>query len=139
MKLISMTDYVEIILKEHLDRDMSEHRLVELLGNYKDFLKTPLTLGMFVPCDEDGNVLEEPPSGKENYKDHNDWCGQYDNYQQAKGRVIFEGCIYNTQWHYFTIVKTNDIFSLHVLNNIIEDLMDYKLTLTPAKAKELGL
>ena len=27
---------------------------------YAKFLKKPLKLEMFVPCDEDGNILEEP-------------------------------------------------------------------------------
>lgn len=30
------------------------------VNTYASFLKQPLKLGMFVPCDEDGNVLEEP-------------------------------------------------------------------------------
>lgn len=55
MKLISMTDFViqqrsELMFKE----------LGKACCKYADFLKQPLKLEMFVPCDEDGNVLSEP-------------------------------------------------------------------------------
>lgn len=30
------------------------------IERYAKFLKQPIELWMFVPCDEDGNVLEEP-------------------------------------------------------------------------------
>lgn len=60
--------------------------------NYTDLITQPLTKGMFVPCDEDGNVLEKP----ENYED---WCNriitinhtQCQQYQQALERVLFDG------------------------------------------------
>ena len=51
-------------------------------NNFSNFLKQPLTLGMFVPCDENGNVLEEPlllPSY------------ELDKYRKAKEKVIFDG------------------------------------------------
>lgn len=33
---------------------------IDEIFNYARFLKKPLQLGMFVPCDLEGNVLEEP-------------------------------------------------------------------------------
>lgn len=58
---------------------------------YASFLSKPLTLGMFVPCDEDGNVLEEPIEtigGVELYNEQ---------YQQAKKRVLFEGFTFDDE------------------------------------------
>ena len=54
MKLISMTDFVlELETNEHWAQDYTK------CVKYANFLKQPLTLGMFVPCDEDGNFLPE--------------------------------------------------------------------------------
>ena len=64
MKLQSMTEKVlELELpKENLDNNFKSD-LVEFYNkskNYANFLKQPLTLGMFFPTDENGNVLHKP-------------------------------------------------------------------------------
>lgn len=94
MKLISMTDYV----LEQKDKVLNSE-LGIIAYNYAQFLKQPLELWMFVPCDENGNVLEEP-KGEKCCGGAVDHCGcngflQYDEesiycYQQAKERVLFE-------------------------------------------------
>lgn len=69
MKLILMTDFV----LEQQKATASETPLLKPLKkifNYANFLKQPLTLGMFVPCDLEGNV----------YMD-------YRNYKPQKGTV----------------------------------------------------
>jgi hypothetical protein len=92
-KLISMTDFV---LEQ--DKDFKPTRTYkELVINYANFLKKPLNLGMFVPCDEKGNFLEEPIKF-DLWLKYGDFT-QYGNYltnkckpyQQAKERVLFEG------------------------------------------------
>jgi hypothetical protein len=59
---------------------------------YRLFITQPLTEGMFVPCDEEGNVLKRPkkpsPLTDVSYKCFDDLRTEY---QQAKERVIFEG------------------------------------------------
>ena len=63
----------------------------EHITKYANFITQPLTKGMFIPCDEEGEVLSEP--------EHFEWwvnlqqmktpdieCSQY---QQAKERVLF--------------------------------------------------
>ena len=45
--------------------------------NYANFLKQLLKLEMFVPCDEDGNVLEKP---------------------SAESYIILEICEYSKEW-----------------------------------------
>jgi hypothetical protein len=55
-KLIPITEYVL-----ELDTiDIPDHKKFASAINYANFLNTPLTLGMFVPVDNNGNVLEEP-------------------------------------------------------------------------------
>ena len=56
MKLISMTDFVF----EIGNKDETTHREnLAHIYNYAIFLKQPLKLEMFVPCDENGNILED--------------------------------------------------------------------------------
>ena len=64
MKLISMTDFVlninELVSKESDQFFQSwQNKKMMIIENYARFLKEPLRIEMFVPCDEDGNVLED--------------------------------------------------------------------------------
>ena len=61
-----------------------------------DFITQPLTKGMFIPCSEDGEVLEEPKNydkwvRREQNTPYNANLFLYEQYQQAKDRVLFEG------------------------------------------------
>lgn len=90
MKLISMTDFViqkrsELMFKE----------LGKACCKYAQFLKQPLKLEMFVPCDEDGNVLEEykiSPSEREAdlYNYPRPVSIEEFNWNKAKEKVLFE-------------------------------------------------
>jgi len=104
-KLISMTDFVLT------DKYTSTgHKM------YAEFLKQSLTLGMFVPCDLDGNVLEEPKRDFEEdevsergrcedafYEDNND-------YQEAKERVLFKGFEFKGESDFSFIFKYKGTF-----------------------------
>ena len=88
MKLISMTSFVLEIEKQPYVEGTKYKDLV----NYAKFLKQPLKLEMFVPCDEDGDILEEPeyyeqrlPNMMTEYND------EIYRYEQAKEKVLFEG------------------------------------------------
>lgn len=85
MKLISMTDFVlenqdKIYNKE--DSGIFACRVI----NYANFLKQPLKLEMFVPCNESENVLK--PCGCSSDKGT---CKKEYDYQKAKEKVLFEG------------------------------------------------
>lgn len=89
-KLISMVDFTLSFLKDY---ETDDSRVLNQILRYAEFLKQPLTLGMFVPCDEEGNVLEKP-----NYKQYdfsNDEEKLYKNdlayFESAKEKVFFEG------------------------------------------------
>ena len=64
------------------------------LEKYAKFLKQPLKLEMFVPCDEDGNILKEPKRWEDylqypdSFDGNKEWDELYD-YQQAKEKVLF--------------------------------------------------
>lgn len=88
MKLISMTDFV---LENAKQPYVEGTKYIDLV-NYAKFLKQPLKLEMFVPCDEEGDILEKP----ENYEQRlPNMMTEYNNeiytYNQAKAKVLFEG------------------------------------------------
>jgi hypothetical protein len=61
------------------------------IENYSKFLKQPLTLGMFVPCDLYGNVVEEKSIFNTTDEDYIFDSESFDKYKQAKERVLFYG------------------------------------------------
>ena len=89
-------NYIEKEIDQFLDSwRMKQLRIIE---NYAKFLKQPLKLEMFVPCDEDGNVLGEPEIYsqwvRENFNDeleNEERINQCKDYHQAKEKVLFEG------------------------------------------------
>jgi hypothetical protein len=86
-----MTDFVLQEEKKGM-QNTDRHLRFERILKYAKFLKLPLQLGFFIPCDDEGNVLEEP-----NRSTHtNEECEQY---QQAKERVIFD-CVKIDNSHY---------------------------------------
>ena len=131
------------------------------LVNYAKFLKQPLKLEMFVPCDEDGDILDEPedyelrlPNMMTEYND------EVYTYYQAKEEVLFEGFNLNQkdfsklesifcltkecfQITFFTKekgcfmdnLKTNKTYEIKT----IEDLIQYNLQLTENAVKQIGL
>ena len=89
LELISCEDYV---IQYNSDAATFSQLKTDFTGdifNYARLLKQPLTLGMFVPCNEDGNVLSEP-SEKYDF-DTTDFDFLCEQYQQALDRVVFEG------------------------------------------------
>ena len=103
-KLIPMVDYV--LSKEHfftpLDQDRSKSILIKRMRkciNYAEFLQTPLTLGMFIPCDEKGEVLYSIDDlrcikesfcqcGEEQAKDCREWKREF---RKGEENLLFEG------------------------------------------------
>ena len=64
----------------------------ETVHNYANFLRQPLTLRMFVPCDDDGNVLE--------FKERHNCINEIEfdqkilDFQDAKSKILFNGFSY---------------------------------------------
>ena len=152
-KLISMTDYVMTFENEYPCADEKDYHntnetvLCKII-KYADFLKQPLTLGMFIPCDDEGNVLNEMYSEKENTK--NKTFTQLSNeYQQVKERVIFEGITtkkgkaYHLTELYFDknylFTYNSSTVNFLIVGSTIENLIELNLTLTETTAKKLGL
>ena len=90
-KLISMTDFVLLQYEESSNQNEFEDNCY----NYAKFLKRPLELGMFVPVDEDDEILyPEYVGGKEVIYDsfvHDDMMDRVLQYNEAKEKVLFKG------------------------------------------------
>lgn len=139
--LIPMTDFVLRIneIEKEIDQFFDSWRMKQLriIENYAKFLKQPLKLEMFVPCDEDGNVLEEPKIEEEYVDEHTTQIFaqyQYD-LDKAKEKVLFEGFkIYDYKLNVFFYLgrrktlsydkKRKDFITIGLLPETVEDLIN---------------
>jgi hypothetical protein len=144
MKLISMKDFVleqlnddRPHISDQFEWDLFNHCFVARVENYANFLNQPLTLGMFVPCDEDGDVLEEPDLDIQG-RPTNCQPDYVEFYQQAKERVLFEDVTVGDVW-----VKINNTQvtkeRLFKGDLTIECLIEYIVNLTESAKKQIGL
>ena len=123
-KLMSMTDFVlndDVIFKE-------KRIFKDLVLNYATFLKQPLELWMFVPCDEDCNAIDAKfyPASMSFAVEAESYFSKY---QQAKERCLFDG--YNG-----TIHQLQNLIKLKIT---VENMVKYNLQLTPTAIKQIGL
>ena len=154
MKLISTTDFV-LEQKEHI-KEADKLSFFEIQTKINEFydktvhhatqMKRVLEKRMFVPCDDKGNVLEEPKESNYNLGDIH--AGYFklnvDKYQQAKERILFKG-FYSTDENTVSNGEIKIIFGnlitliIHGDNGyggisksdmIIEDIVNYNLTIT---------
>ena len=134
--LISNTEFGKLLLTKHL----SDKQVRDIRDNFDSFLSQSLELWMFVPCDEDGNVLEEPDSiGVGNYFYYEKALDQY---QQAKERCLFEGFEFmgGNNEYYFLKYDSCYAFSIKKTNKTnIESIVHKEFPLTPTAQKQIGL
>ncbi len=134
MKLVSMTEFVLEQDKLIRRNEITPYHFTMNVTDYALFLKRPLTLDMFVPCDDKGNVLDEPLTGvygNEQYE-RCDW----DEYMWATKKVMFKGLEFEQnagkEKSYFNIIKST--------YPTVESLVDFEdVELTAYAIKNLGL
>ena len=115
--LIPMTDFVNNV--GNMENYPSHENALSWIYNYANFLRQPLKIEMFVPCDEDGDILDEP----EDYElrltnmmtEYNDEVYRY---KQAKEKVLFEGF---ESYEDYECAKYEDVY-------IDEEVCDGKFT-----------
>lgn len=149
-KLISMTDFV-LNFKGNTAVSHKAFEFARKSKNYATFLKQPLILGMFVPCDEYGNVLKEcqKPDKKDYWSDngtvysgelyrHN--LNEFEAYRKAKEKVLFNtkykiGTCYNEKAIHFDGKCTQIISNFAYLT--IEDIAHWNFELTESAIKQI--
>lgn len=136
--LIGMVDFV--LDQEKIVDNSGDYRIFKkafnLCEKYANFLKQPLELWMFIPCDEDGNVITRKYDTGHNASDRE--------YQQAKERCLFEGFELKGQTDYSFVYKNKNIFPYFISKKgTIEDLTFHisncDLQLTQTALKQLSL
>lgn len=129
MKLISMTDFVlkqfSKMMKSSQSALLQREIFTDPVLNYAKFLKQPLKLEMFVPCDDDGNIISEFYSEKENKKKLT-FTQLSNQYKIAKEKVIFNGFVFTESQKYSLINKIELSVSPYGINN--ERLQITKIT-----------
>ena len=102
------------------------------IWNYANFLKQPLKLEMFVPCDDEGNVLDPSDAFRS--------CEKGFVYSTAKERVLFTGFNCNEDLSKLIHNDLNLVINVNFLAfKNMEELAKYKLELTPTAIKQIGL
>ena len=147
--LQSMTDFITWVDEKR--NGSGGH--YDIIIRYKNFLKQPLQLGFFVPCDENGNVLEEPKRWNDylqfpdSFDGNKEWGELYD-YELAIERILFKGFEYvnfindGKLLPYHRLIKNDEYFNVRFLDRNIEDLLtefEYGIELTPTAIKQIGL
>lgn len=137
--LISMTDFV----LQQYSNNYHANTPTRIL-NYARFLKQPLKLEMFVPCDEDGNVLEEPKGWSNGECDIYDCCSICccEQYKKAKEKVLFEGFEYIETENYFFVFNEEKLVRLQRSNfktETVEFIAGQEVELTSTALKQIGL
>ena len=132
--LIPMTDFVNNV--GNMENYPSHENALFLIYNYATLLKQPLKLEMFVPCDEEGDILEEPTDYEKRLlnmmTEYND---EVYIYNQAKEKVLFEGFkIYDYKLNVFFYLgrrktlsydkKRKDFITIGLLPETVEDLIN---------------
>lgn len=98
-KLIPMTTFV---IEYYSNEGYADLQTLNMMKNYANFLKKPLTLGMFIPVGTDGALLKAPKnytswkSLKHNREtEHNEnetaLFEEYKLYQKAEKKCLFKG------------------------------------------------
>ncbi len=136
MKLISMTDFVT----DYIETGCAVSQ-IKKMSNYAKFLKQPLKLEMFIPCDEKGNVLKQPNHYRrfiskdflnENPKMSEKWIKECQEYQIAERKILFKNFDFFIEHDGENCVMTEG-FVLSILSLLtmkIEDIVDNDIELT---------
>lgn len=127
-KLTTMTDFVLEQEKEFNNGILGFKEFTNNICNYANFLKKPLELWMFIPYDENGNVLSEKYSAKED-TENKSFAKLSNEYKQAKEKCLFD--VFDIKKANIYIELFSNIESLSNLNN--------KIQLTQTAIKQIGL
>lgn len=144
-KIISMTAYVLLTLNDMKWDEVEDTKHVQsylyLKGiRYANFLTLQLALGQFVPCDLEGNPMDEPREDIDTSRFAKSLVNGFEEYkkqfQQAKSRVVFEGVREAIQFPDGRIAikisrKGTYIELSFDKDSIIEDSIKHNMNLTP--------
>lgn len=111
----------------------------DVVGEYAKLMKQPLELWMFVPCDKNGIILEEPE--RVHFNTEFDYKAELSVYNEAKGRVLFDGFEISELGNETFIVNHSGEAIWIDTRELIEDLltMFFEFEVTDSFIKKLRL
>lgn len=132
-----MVDFVLQVV--NADRPCDRGKMLDEIGSYAEFLKQPLKLEMFVPCDEEGNVIIIDTEHKENPKSWSE--DEIKQYSKAKEKVLFEGFEVKGNYLMYYDFMYMMIYELEnkTIESIIDEIPNNHLTLIHNALKQIGL
>ena len=157
MKLISNTlfgKYCKSKEKEFKTRLEYLEWYEKTRNNFDEFLEQPLKLERFVPCDEDGEILDEPRDYEQRLPNMmTEYNDEVYTYYQAKVKVLFEGFelvrFIDKENPCYVVSNGENEVTFHIgLYNFskgvnfaktIEDLIHIQPILTESAIKQIGL
>ena len=108
--LVPMTDFV---IEYYSHEGYADLHTLKVMNNYANFLKMLLSLEMFVPTDQLGNILKEPKNYSDwkslshnNELDENDspsMLDEYKYYNKAESKRLFDG--FEVAYNGFSVVR----------------------------------
>lgn len=145
-KLISMTDFVlqraeeSILPLTVMETFKNGAKITNQIFNYANFLNKKLELGMFIPCDDDGDILEKPNNETLHFAE------KTIEYKNAKEKCLFYGFNFGGEINNVFVIKYSELRLLYLtkdkifVNHMrIESLVYQDLTLSETAIKQLGL
>lgn len=118
-----MTDFV-------LNQDITDIKQRDSIVKCANFLKQPLKLEMFFPCDEDGNILNNPFASDKDAGSEKEF--KQIQYNNSKEKVLFENIpIAQAKW------LVNTFSTIESLSDIINTITP--IYLTESAIKQIGL
>lgn len=139
MILMSVKDFVlERGNKNVLELNVDDY--YSITQNYANFLNQPLTLGMFVPTDLNGNFLKTPDYNKFgiDYQGKIQFISACQDYREAEKRVLFK----TSKSHYsldFWEELVNQFSNIESLTLDLDDSWIGTLELTESAKKQIGV
>jgi len=137
--LISTTEFINFIHQNY--NQLGIEFPFDIIVNYVNFISQKPTLSMFVPCDENGNVLDEPEiydtwimysiSNLDTKFETNTQCEQY---KEAKSNILFK----DKMWDIKSLKEKIEYYDT-IENFAIKEHFFNKLVLTKTSLKQIGL
>ncbi|UZT98082.1 hypothetical protein ODZ84_00490 [Chryseobacterium fluminis] len=110
-KLIPMTAFV---IEYYSNEGYADLQTLNMMKNYANFLKKPLTLGMFIPVDSHGTLLKEPKNyaswnalkhNREAVPNENESMlfEEYKRFQKAEKKCLFKG--FTMEYNGYSLIR----------------------------------
>lgn len=126
--LVPLSEFIDLISKQVEYGFLTMSEGYSLILKYQVFLKHPLELGFFVPCDANGNYMEDIS---------NEGSFAAAVYNESKSKILFEGFEWNKQGYAASKEFNIDEEMCVSLHESIESISKHPIPLTEQALKQI--